>query len=170
MSAELEIGEPTADDAVGVYAAVRSAFNRPDEADLIVALAHEGAVALALVAKVDGLVLGACVFSRIRLESDEGARPAVALAPLAVAPPFQGYGLGARLVTEGVARLKAAGEQLVHVVGDPGYYARFGFTAETAAAIETPWGGGPAFQAIAFDGVAPGKCRAVYPKAFAALS
>ncbi|NIR60743.1 MAG: N-acetyltransferase, partial [Gammaproteobacteria bacterium] len=58
-----------------------------DEADLIVALFREDAVVLSLVARLDGEVIGAVVFSRVRLETDDGEVPAVALAPLAVAPP-----------------------------------------------------------------------------------
>ena len=156
------------EDAVGICVAVASAFERDEEANLVIDLYREEAALLTLVVKLGDTILGAVVFSRVDLETDAGERAAVLLAPLAVAPPFQRCGVGRYLVSEGLARLKAAGEEVVLVQGDPAYYARFGFTADVAAPIETRWAG-PAFQGLVLAGDAPGPCRLVTPRAFEAF-
>ena len=135
----LHVGPAEPEDAVGICVAVASAFDRDDEANLVIDLYREEAALLTLVVKLEDTILGAVVFSRVQLESDGGERAAVLLAPLAVAPPFQRCGVGRYLVSEGLARLKAAGEEVVLTVGDPAYYGRFGFSADVASPIETPW-------------------------------
>jgi putative acetyltransferase len=44
-----------------------------------------------------------------------------------VAPDHQGQGIGAGLIREGLAQLKALGAQGCVLLGDPAYYGRFGF-------------------------------------------
>ena len=169
MSLPVEIGEASPDDELGVLAIVAAAFGRHDEARLVAALRQDGAIVLSLVAKLQGLVIGACVFSRVRLQSQAGEAPGVALAPLAVAPAFQTCGVGTRLVQVGLETLKARGEATVLVVGEPSYYGRFGFSSEAAGGVETPWDVGDYLQALALAGEPPGAGRAVYAAAFAAL-
>jgi putative acetyltransferase len=126
VTPRVEIAEATAGDAPGVYAVTVAAFGQEDEAKLIVALAQEEAIVLALVARVEGRVAGAVVFSRVRLETPDGVAQGIALAPLAVAPALQRQGIGSSLVREGLGRLAAAGERVALVVGSPSYYGRFG--------------------------------------------
>ncbi len=54
-------------------------------------------------------------------------RPALLLGPLVVNPERQNIGVGRALMLEGLQRAKAAGHQLVVLVGDAPYYARVGF-------------------------------------------
>ena len=49
------------------------------------------------------------------------------IAPLAVRPDYQGRGIGIALITELLRQLNKRGFPLVVVLGDPGYYGRFGF-------------------------------------------
>jgi putative acetyltransferase len=168
MTSPAEIAPATPEDALGVYATIATAFGGKDEADLVVALLREDKVALMLVARFNDMVIGACVFSRVALESAEGSRAAVALAPLAVLPAMQRCGVGSVLVRDGLLRLKAAGETLALVLGEPSYYGRFGFTAAAAESIRTPWDG-PYQQALVLNGPHPGSCRAVYADAFGAF-
>ena len=49
------------------------------------------------------------------------------LGPLGVLPPFQGQGLGSALVAEALRRLGQQGAAGVVLVGEPGFYTRFGF-------------------------------------------
>src|SRR5580658_3759559 len=69
-----------------------SAFGRTDEADLIERLRSEGTVLLSLVAEVDGQIIGHILFSRMTVETAQGAVAAVSLAPMAVLPGHQGHG------------------------------------------------------------------------------
>lgn len=67
-----------------------------------------------------------------------GGVPALLLGPLAVSPERQGDGIGGRLVGEAIARASAAGHRAILLVGDPEYYARFGFTAEHTRDLAMP--------------------------------
>ena len=52
------------------------------------------------------------------------------LGPLSVRPEQQRRGIGTALVGEGLARLRARGAAGCVLLGDPGYYRRFGFEAD----------------------------------------
>jgi predicted N-acetyltransferase YhbS len=54
-------------------------------------------------------------------------QPALLLGPLAIDPERQGRGIGRALVFHSLETATAAGHRLVFLVGDPAYYARFGF-------------------------------------------
>ncbi len=60
------------------------------------------------------------------------------LGPVAVHPTRQGEGVGAHLIVETLAAARDAGWPRVLLVGDEGYYRRFGFARETAAGIAFP--------------------------------
>lgn len=144
-----------------------AAFARPDEANLIDGLRAEGAVLLSLVAEVDGRIEGHILFSRMTVETEEGSVPAVALAPMAVLPDQQGRGIGSRLVREGLVRLRGQGERIVIVLGHEHYYPRFGFSAEKARSLASPFPP-EAFMALELsDGALAGVQGGVrYPAAF----
>ncbi|MCP8939703.1 N-acetyltransferase [Alsobacter sp. SYSU M60028] len=65
-------------------------------------------------------------------------RPALMLGPLAVDAASRGDGLGGRLMRAALNRAALAGHEAVLLVGDAPYYARFGFAAELAQALEMP--------------------------------
>lgn len=117
-------------DLPGILTTVRAAFGYDLEARLIVRLEREGRVAVSMVADVGGAVAGHALVSCLELSGGAGcvsalACPALALAPVAVAPEHQGRGIGSTLVR---AALAAADPALpVFVIGSPGFYGRFGF-------------------------------------------
>jgi len=61
------------------------------------------------------------------------------LAPLAVDPGFQRQGIAGALVRHGFDLLRERGVPLVFVLGDPGYYQRFGFTPAGVHGLEAPY-------------------------------
>jgi predicted N-acetyltransferase YhbS len=67
-----------------------------------------------------------------------GGRPALLLGPLAVDEICRGAGVGAGLMRLALARAEAAGHAAVILVGDPEYYARFGFSGETTTGLVMP--------------------------------
>ncbi len=75
------------------------------------------------------------------------------LGPLAVAPALQKAGIGSALVRNGLDLMAAAGVRGVFMLGDPGYYGRFGFKADARIAPPYPlpdaWR--TAWQSIALD-------------------
>lgn len=116
-----------------------AAFGSSDEANLVDALRADLVVLLSLVAELDGRVVGHILFSRMSIETPTGAVPAVALAPMAVLPPFQRQGIGGRLIRHGLDALRGLNERIVIVVGHATYYPRFGFSAEKARSLENPF-------------------------------
>ncbi len=127
----------TAHDAHSILVVERAAFGEDDEADLVVRLTTGEAFVteLSLVAEADGSIVGHVLFTRARA----GAVDAVLLAPLAVAPAWQGRGVGGALVREGLARATELGFGLALVLGHPGYYPRFGFEPAEPYGILPPY-------------------------------
>jgi putative acetyltransferase len=153
----------------------QAAFGRPDEADLVDRLRAEGVVIASLVAeekewdqeREEKRLVAHILFSRMSIETSAGSVAAVALAPIAVSPELQRRGIGGKLIRYGLDLLRARGERIVIVLGDPDYYPRFGFSRDKARFLESPFPP-EAFMALelqpgALDGVR-GKVR--YAAAF----
>jgi putative acetyltransferase len=132
-------------DRPAIHAVHAAAFGQEAEARLVERLRADGDLVLSLIAITDR-PLGHIAFSRLTMPGTPAVR-ACALAPLAVHPTAQKQGLGSALVTDGVRRLAHAGWDLVLILGDPAYYGRFGFTAQSARAFETPYDS-PYLQAL----------------------
>ncbi len=152
-----------AGDQQQIRAVNESAFGRADEADLIDNLRTEGAVLLSLVAEVEDSIAGHILFSRMSV----GSVDAVALAPMAVLPEYQGRQIGSALVQRGLAELRDRGERIVIVLGHEHYYPRFGFSTEKARHLSSPFPR-DAYMALelhagALDGV---EGRVKYARAF----
>jgi putative acetyltransferase len=67
----------------------------------------------------------------------------VGLGPISVRPDLQQQGIGAALMSAVIASAEQAGEAAVVLLGDPGYYAHFGFEPAQAHGIPAPdprWG------------------------------
>ena len=149
-----------------IRAVTQAAFDasRFDEAGIIEGVRGERRVLVELVAEDDGLIVGHVLFSRMRADPP---RAVAALGPVAVAPARQRTGIGEALCRAGVEACRAAGMEAIVVLGHPPYYPRFGFSAEAAAKLISPYAGNPAFMALE---LAPGALSAPltvnYPKAF----
>ena len=152
------------------YAAIRAitqaAFDNPagNEAGIIEGVRAEGRALVELVAESDGAIVGHVLFSRMLTDPP---LPVAGLGPLAVAPAVQNTGLGSALARAGVEACRAAGMEAVVVLGHPPYYPRFGFSAQAAAQIASPFAGRPAFMALALTpGALDRPIRIDYPAAF----
>jgi putative acetyltransferase len=154
----LEIRREGPGDVGPIRAVHRAAFARdggePLEVGLLDALrADPGWLPhLSLVAAVDGQVAGHVVATRARVD---GA-PALGVGPLGVLPAFQGGGVGTALMHALLGAALARDETLVALLGEPGFYGRFGFVAAAALGVRATnpaWG--PYFQALALTDSAP---------------
>ena len=67
-----------------------------------------------------------------------GRRRALLLGPLAVDGRARDQGIGAALMEEALRRAEAADEDIVLLVGDAPYYARFGFRADATSGLWLP--------------------------------
>jgi putative acetyltransferase len=127
----------TAHDAAGVHAVERDAFGGEIEAALVSDLvAGEAYVPdLSLVAEQGGRVVGHVLFTRAKAGDEDAAL----LAPLAVAPEWQGHGVGSALAREGLKRAAAMGFGVALVLGHPDYYPRFGFAPAEPHGVMSPY-------------------------------
>ncbi len=104
------------------------------EGAIVDALRAEGTLALSLVAEAGGAVVGHVAFSPVAIAgADVGW---LGLGPLSVVPARQRAGFGSALVRDGLARLRAAGARGCVVLGEPGYYRRFGFEPDADLTFE----------------------------------
>jgi putative acetyltransferase len=141
-------------------------FGQSNEAALVRRLRDDGDVLFELVAEAEDSLVGHILFSR--LWAGNGHLYA-ALAPMAVRPGLQKAGLGSSLVNAGLSHLGELGVRGVLVLGHPKYYPRFGFTAEAAAQVRSPYSGSPSFMALALEADAFDEAFTVaYPAAFSA--
>jgi putative acetyltransferase len=98
---------------------------------------------LSLVAEVGGSVVGHVLCTRARI----GDEPALGLGPIGVLPSLQGSGVGSALMHAVLGAADALDEPAVVLLGDPGFYSRFGFVAASEHGV-TPklQGWAPFFQ------------------------
>lgn len=134
MAAGPEFMRPMrATEIAAVEALLQTAFGGPQEAALVRALRAEGRMELEMVLPWGEGVAGYLALSR--LVAPEGW---LALAPVAIAPPWQGQRWGTRLVTA-VRRLTEIKGQTVVVLGKPSFYGRCGFSSSRAAGLTSPY-------------------------------
>lgn len=121
--------ETVADVAAITEVTIAAFTNHPisnhTEQFIISALRDAEALALSLVAEIDGCVVGHIAFSPLVIS--DGTSDWYGLGPVSVLPEYQKQGIGKSLINEGLSMLKELGGQGCALVGDPNYYRRFGF-------------------------------------------
>jgi predicted N-acetyltransferase YhbS len=65
-------------------------------------------------------------------------RPALLLGPLAVDPSLKSAGIGKALMLHAISEAQRLGHKAILLVGDAGYYGRFGFSAEQTSELSMP--------------------------------
>jgi predicted N-acetyltransferase YhbS len=90
---------------------------------------------LALVSEQDGQIIGHIMLTKTTVSCRGLKHEVLLLAPLAVALEHRGCGVGSQLIMESFTRAKNLGYQAVLVVGNPAYYARFGFKPSVSFGI-----------------------------------
>lgn len=147
VDAALEVvGAAFADQAAGDEPPVEVALSRT--------LVEDGHVPgeLGLLA-VDGEVVVGAVLGSIGRVGDVEA---IGLGPLAVTPDRQSTGVGSLLVHAVVGAADALGYPLAVLLGEPGFYARFGFVSAAELGVGSPdpaWG--HHFQALRLSAWTP---------------
>ena len=140
---EPRIRESSAADLDAIDSLYPAAFPDEDLLPLVHELLNAPGVALSLVATIDTRVAGHAMFTKCGVNGT--GISAALLGPLAVAPDRQRQGVGRAIVHAGLELLRGAGVTLVCVLGDPAYYKRLGFVAESAVkppfALPAEWEG-----------------------------
>lgn len=101
---------------------------RPTEHLIVDRLRDEGGLSLSFVVDEGDRIVGHIAFSKVSINGED--RGWYGLGPVSVLPAEQGRGLGSALIREGLAELEASGAAGVVLLGEPGFYARFGFHAD----------------------------------------
>ena len=129
MNATL-IRPETASDVSAIRAINVAAFtghprSRQTEHLIVDALRDDDALSVSLVAVRGGQRVGHIAFSKAAV--GEMASGWYLAGPVAVLPEFQHQGIGSMLVLSGLEELRARQAAGCVLVGDPGFYRRFGF-------------------------------------------
>ena len=126
----------TAEDQPAIYAVQEAAFTDHPHGEgteplIVEQLRKDGDLIMSLVAVDDetGEIVGHTAFSPARLS--DGSPGWLALGPIGVLPERQGQGIGSKLVEEGCRLCRERGAEGVMLVGDVGFYSRFGFVQGT---------------------------------------
>lgn len=144
----IEIRDETAADRGAIRQVHLSAFGGVEEADLVDALRDGDFGAVSKVAIIDQQIVGHILFSEVCIVRDGQVAPALSLAPMAVIPDRQRQGIGSLLVQAGLDACRRRGDRVILVLGHPGFYSRFGFAADKARLLSSPFGGGEAWMAL----------------------
>jgi len=108
------------------YAAFLGKFSdHPTEHLIVNGLREAGVLTLSLVAEVEEEIVGHVAFSPVTI--NEKFVDWYGLGPISVTPELQKQGIGSKLISDGLARLRDLGAKGCVLEGSPAYYSRFGF-------------------------------------------
>jgi putative acetyltransferase len=109
-------------------------YSNNTEEFIIKALRDANALTISLAAISGNRLVGHIAFSPVTIS--DGSPGWYGLGPISVLPEFQRQGIGKSLMLEGLSLLKSLGARGCVLVGDPGYYERFGFRSLQDLAID----------------------------------
>ena len=139
MSSAIRAERP--EDAEAISALITEAFATAPHSDgaeaaIVEALRSAGALTISLVAHEGSQLFGHVAFSPVTIgQADRGW---FGLGPVAVLPTNQSRGVGLALIDAGLKELRSRGASGCVVLGEPGYYARFGFRADPRLTFPGP--------------------------------
>ena len=130
---------------------------------IVAALREADALSISLVAVLNQHIVGHIAISPVQISS--GVQGWYGLGPVAVLPEWQLHGIGSTRIQSGLSQLKTHAAKGCVVLGDPDFYAQFGFKAVPELILEHV----PAqyFQALSFQGDIP-QAYVSYHAAFSA--
>jgi putative acetyltransferase len=109
-------------------------YSKQTEHLIVEELRAAGALAVSLVSEIDEAVVGHIAFSLAKINGQECQWYMVG--PVAVLPNYQKQGIGKALVNAGLEAMRDLGAEGCVLVGDPGFYSRFGFIHSEALTME----------------------------------
>lgn len=133
---------------------VYAAFNRPIEADLVLALREQGAISISQVAEYEGAIIGHLTMSPVLIDGQDLGW--LGLAPVSVWPDCQRQGVGSGMIREAINSAHELDWAGVVVLGDVDFYGRFGFKPASEFGLRCPYPGAEAaFMALPFKKPVP---------------
>ena len=123
----------SSNDIPAIDALLKAAFGGYEEVALVHALRRDGAIRGEQVIPLGDGIIGYYALSAMKAPAGW-----LCVAPVAIAPDWQGRGHGRRLLSQ----LSAWADQtqtIIAVLGEPAFYAKAGFVASAAAALTSPF-------------------------------
>lgn len=125
-------------DVAAIHAVTEAAFLNAPHTDhteqfVVNALRKAGALSISLVAVQAGLVVGHVAVSPVSISCSISGW--YGLGPISVSPDLQGQGIGGLLMKAALSQLQDMGASGCVLLGDPAYYSRFGFKAESSLVL-----------------------------------
>jgi putative acetyltransferase len=114
--------------AVTVAAFRNAAHSSHTEQFIVSALRKAGQLSVALVAELQGEIIGHVAVSSVHLS--DGTVGWFGIGPISVLPRLQNRGVGSQLMRSALQILKEQGAAGCVLLGEPKFYQRFGFRAE----------------------------------------
>lgn len=132
---------------------------------IVNALRKAKELTISLVAKMNDKIVGHVAVSGVAIS--DGSKNWYGLGPISVLPEYQSQGVGHALMLSAITQLKDINASGCVLLGDPGFYSKFGFKAEENLVLT----GVPAeyFQTLLINGDLP-KGSVEYHPAFNAKS
>lgn len=164
----INIRSEQAGDAQRIHEVTAAAFLNAPHTDhteqfIVNKLRESGALSVSLVAEEDGRIVGHVALSAVTIS--DGSEHWYGLGPISVLPDCQSRGVGSKLMEAAIQALKECQAQGCVLLGDPGYYHRFGFVPlEGLTLPDVP---PEYFQALLLDGTSPVGC-VTYHESFSA--
>jgi len=109
-------------------------YSQQTEQFIIRALRADHALSVSLVAEDAGRIVGHIALSPVTI--GDGVSGWYGLGPISVEPDLQRRGVGRALMESGLAELRKIEANGCVLVGDPGFYIRFGFANNPALVLE----------------------------------
>lgn len=143
-------------DIEGIHRVTEAAFLNAPHTDhteqfIVEALRNSDVLVISLVAEDAGKIIGHVAVSPVSIS--DGSQGWFGLGPISVNPTNQGVGIGSELMRAALAELENIDANGCVLLGDPGFYKRFGF--EPVEHLVFPGVPPEYFQAVAFKGSYP---------------
>jgi putative acetyltransferase len=143
-------------DVAAIHAVTAAAFLHAPHTDhteqfVVDGLRRAGALTISLVAEDAGRIVGHVAVSPVSIS--DGSTGWYGLGPISVLPDGQRRGIGSLLMHAALAQLREMGAAGCVLLGDPAYYARFGF--KPMAGLTLPGVPKEYFQAVGWSALRP---------------
>jgi len=150
LDIKIEIRIENIADVAAIQQVHQRAFHpSPEESRLVELLRQAHKAPVSWVALFEGRIVGHILFSLVKIvPSPNTTIPGLGLGPIGVLPAFQNQGIGSKLISQGLRDCQRSGYDFIVVLGDPQFYAAFGFVHAKAYQLENEYGADEAFMVL----------------------
>ena len=136
MKIDIRLERPT--DIAAIESVTLDAFRHAPHSNhaehlIVNALRETGGLAISLVAELEHAVIGHVALSRVDI--DDASADWFGLGPISVRSSVQRRGIGSELMRAGLQHLRAQRARGCVLLGEPGFYSRFGFRAQSGLTL-----------------------------------